>query len=182
MSLAKIVNDVLVIPKNSCTLPAYYRFLHGLVRYLQPKNVLELGTGEGWSAMYMLLELPVFSRLTTINQWNPPSPDDVGEALDYFSGDMRLTILRGDTRDALVANVVPDDVDLLFIDTSHDYATIAAEWELYAQKLVDGAIVCVDDLFHNDMMRFWDALPYEKMLRPDLNESGFGIFQYRKET
>ncbi len=179
MTLAKIVNDVLAIPKNSCTVPAYCRFLNGLVRYLQPKNVLELGTGEGWSALHMFLALPEDGRLTTINLPNPPCPDAVGEALDVIS-DCRLTRVLGDTRSQESVDMVPDDVDLLFIDSTHDYATISQEWALYSPKLVDGAIVCVDDLSHNDMMRFWDALPYEKDLRTDLNSTGFGVFQFRR--
>jgi predicted O-methyltransferase YrrM len=46
---------------------AYYRYLHSLVRVLLPRTVLELGTCQGGSALFMLLALPEGSSLTTLD-------------------------------------------------------------------------------------------------------------------
>jgi predicted O-methyltransferase YrrM len=157
----------------------YYPFLCGLVFRLQPKAILELGTGTGKSSWWMMRALPKNSSLTTINWPNPPSGDDVGCELSEFADDHRLRQILGDTREVRFW-LKDDQFDFLFIDsgTTHEYALISEEWRLYESALADRAVVCVDDINANDMRRFWNPLPYEKVETDLHGEAGFGIFQY----
>ena len=77
-----------------------------------------------------------------------------------------------------------DDIDLLFIDSgdAHTFALVSEEWSLYESALVDGAIVCMDDIRQNDMGIFWDALPYDKVEIPGISPFSFGVFQYRRKA
>lgn len=45
----------------------HYRLLAALVRLLQPKNVVEIGTHLGWSALAMKQELPAGGRISTFD-------------------------------------------------------------------------------------------------------------------
>lgn len=166
----------------------YYELLTGLVFCTRPKHVLELGTGTGVSGAAIMRLLPDESTFTTINWSNPPSGDEVGRELVRWKDDPRLTQILGDTRD--VAGKMPDAsenypifpaIDLLFIDSTHDYGTIAAEWALYSPKLADGALVCVDDLDFpgGGVRRFWDGLGLEKV-ETGLSAYGFGVARWRR--
>src|SRR6185295_5572717 len=101
-----------------------------------------------------------------------------GRELAPWHNDRRFRQILGDTRD--VRGIIDSGVDLLFIDsgTEHVYSLISAEWRLYESCLTDRAIVVCDDIRVNDMPRFWDELPYEKMDVGGAESSGFGVFQY----
>jgi predicted O-methyltransferase YrrM len=47
--------------------------------------------------------------------------------------------------DLWLANVLPDDVDVVFIDTSHHYGQTVAELELYVPKVRPGGVVLLHD-------------------------------------
>lgn len=160
-----------------------YELLAGLVYTQSPMRVLELGTGAGHSGDIIMSFLQPEAAFTTINWPNPPSGDPVGEQLARWKDDPRLTQILGDTRDPSVAEQVPYDINLLFIDsgTDHNYDLIAAEWALYAQKLADKALVVVDDLDFpgGGVRRFWDWLEFEKV-ETKLNPYGFGVARFRR--
>lgn len=158
------------------------RYMAKLVRRIKPSFVLELGTGAGRTAAMIAAALPEASAFTTINWPNPPSGDDVGRELAPWRGDPRIRQVLADTRET--AWRIPDNsVDLLYMDsgTTHEFALISVEWELYRPKLMNGAIVVVDDIHFagSDMERFWDPLPYDKI--EGVCGGGAGMFRYVKE-
>lgn len=143
---------------------------------MQPRRVVELGTGDGMTAAEVMRVLPHGSTLTCVNWPNPPSGDDPRRYLDPFWNDVRLSVLFGDTRDPAIAAQVPDGIDLLSIDSTHEAACAAAEWELWRPKLADVALVVFDDLDHHDMRGFWQSLPYP---RREARDGKAGIMLYR---
>jgi predicted O-methyltransferase YrrM len=105
---------------------AYYLYLNALVAELRPRTVLELGTCQGGSALFMLLALQPLGKLISC---------DLGHHqpvyLQPVRGDTWLTLVIGDTRDpGLYKKIDPGSVDLLFIDTDHTCAQVTKEWEL----------------------------------------------------
>jgi predicted O-methyltransferase YrrM len=154
----------------------YYLYLLKLVKRIQPRKILELGTSIGRSANFMMLALPRASSLVTV---------DVGSFLRSdlfeFSNDPRLTIIFGNDLDEEVFSKVGGGFDLLFIDSEHSFEQVTQEWDKYKSLLVDGAIVVMDDIRLNDgMSKFWDSLPFEKIdTGAGLHFSGFGLFVYR---
>lgn len=133
-----------------------------LVHKLRPRLVVELGTGDGFTASTIMRVLLPDSRLITVNWPNPPSGDNPNRYLSEYLTDQRLTIIYGDTRDDAVIQAIPDGINILHIDSTHTYDCASAEWNLYRPKMSNGGTVVVDDLNHNDMERFWDELPYDK--------------------
>ena len=154
-----------------------YLFLAELVRRLKPVHILELGTGAGRSADYMMQALPPKSRLTTINWPNPPSGDDVGLYLSEWRGHPGLRMITGDTADQETAARVVPNVDMMLIDSTHTAEHVAKEWAMYEPKLADRAIVLVDDLHMYDLMEWWVNLPYDKIVT-EVRSYGLGVFQY----
>lgn len=151
---------------------AYYRYLHSLVRVLLPRTVLELGTCQGGSALFMLLALPEGSTLTTLDLGNRHP-----EYLDPVREDPRLRVESGDSRDpATYQRLGLKEVDLLFLDTEHTAAQLEREWELCRPLLAEGAVVVLDDIYLNDVPRFWEALEEDKLDTGEaLHWSGFGV-------
>lgn len=139
--------------------------------YVKPKNFLELGTGQGRTAGLVLTQLSGQSVITTINKFDRTYR--FGHELDSWKSDKRLKMIVGETCDPNVMRQVPDGVDVMFIDSDHRAFVAINELCLYERKLADNALVIVDDLLHNDMMKFWDNLPYEKLIF-----GGQGIFRY----
>ena len=79
-------------------------------------------------------------------------------------------------------------IDFLFIDTTHVLDATVAEWEAWKPYLVDGAVVCFDDLFRTEMAGVWEGLPEPKVRLDLLHDGspdvggGFGFLIYRRET
>jgi predicted O-methyltransferase YrrM len=131
------------------------------VTYLHPNHVLELGTGQGSTGSIIMKALPQQSTFTTIN-YDWPENQEFGQMLGLWRGNPRLREIRADTTLPATLDLVPDGVDLLYIDTHHFAWQAALELELWQRKLVDGAIVIVDDLDQNDMEAFWATVLYDK--------------------
>ena len=61
-------------------------------------------------------------------------------------------------------------IDILFIDSWHQYAEAMMDWEIYQPLLSSPALVICDDILPGDgpaiggMERFWNELPGEKFL------------------
>lgn len=145
------------------------------IRALQPRVVVELGTGQGASGAQIMRALNLDAWFYTINY---ADGHVFGEQLAPWNDDTRLTMLAADTLDIATLYKVPSAIDVLYIDTTHEAWHAAAELRLWQDKLRDGAIVFVDDLNHNDMELFWQSLPYEKYKTPSELQ---GVFRYDAE-
>lgn len=145
----------------------------GRIDFLRPRNVVELGTGQGAAGMRIMSALPDDAHFTTINYVNG---EIHGEGLVSWLKDPRLTMLFLDTIDPETLLKVPDDIDILFMDTTHEGWHVATELRLWQYKLADGAVVIVDDLDQNDMSIFWATLHYEKALLGGYSSQG--LFRY----
>ncbi len=145
----------------------------GRIGFLCPRNVVELGTGQGAAASRIMSALPAGATFTTINYADGES---YGEGLADWRSDPRLNFLHLDTIDPETLLAVPDDIDILFIDTTHEAWHAATELRMWQYKLANSAIVVVDDLDQNDMASFWASLPYEKA--PLAAHACQGMFRY----
>ncbi|MBS1707756.1 MAG: class I SAM-dependent methyltransferase [Armatimonadetes bacterium] len=149
----------------------YYHYLRGLVQVLQPKTVVELGTCQGGSALFMLLDLPEDGTLTTIDV--AARPEFLASCMD----DPRLRLVEGSSTDpALPERLGLRDVDLLFVDTDHTCAQVAAELAKWLPLVRPGGVIAFDDVHMNDMDDFWDAFDLPKVdCGTQLHWSGFGV-------
>jgi predicted O-methyltransferase YrrM len=153
----------------------YYRWLIVAVKLLKPARILELGSFTGVSTLCFLQELDNSSELISV---------DIEKDLRFVPGealsDPRLRLVFGNDLDlSIYRDVIPNNIDFLFMDTDHSYQQISREWLIYQYLLKDGAIVVMDDIRLNDMYKFWEELPYEKLeITDDAHWSGFGVFVF----
>lgn len=165
-----------------------------LISYLkQPKLTLELGTNYGWTSLHLFAALldsqawinndELVSFLTT-----DIDEDAQGYAKNHFwMHDLEATdecdlqfFLMDSVR---FANLITMDrkIDLVFIDSSHQYEHTKQEWNALLQGLKDTSVV----LFHDattpvyGVAKFLDELAAEgqwKVLKlPTQENTGFGI-------
>ncbi len=73
-------------------------------------------------------------------------------------------------------------ISILHIDTEHSYSMANAEFEAYEPHLLNGAVVCFDDLHAQDdaVLRYFMELPYPKIQDDRLHPvCGYGVLIYR---
>lgn len=74
----------------------------------------------------------------------------------------QLSFIRGDDCDEGVVAQIPDDLDVVFVDTSHLYVHTRREIELYAPKLAIGGCM----VFHDVAVERFDHHPDDEIPYP----------------
>jgi predicted O-methyltransferase YrrM len=139
-------------------------FLHLMVKATRAVHVLEVGTSQGYSAIWMGLALEeTGGRLTTVEidtGRHALAQRNVGDA--GLAG--RVTLLRGDAHREITGLKGP--FDFVFLDADKD-GQMDYFKKLYPNKLVPGAIVA----FHNAISEAGDMKDYTDMIRrhPDFD-------------
>lgn len=152
----------------------YYVYLAKLVRRLRPRKIVELGTDLGRSALFMLTQLPEDGHLYTV-EIGKHVPRD----LQRVKNNPQLHVFQGDDLDegilAMLGGSQP--IDLLFVDTNHEYDQVRREWMAYRHLLAPNGIAVFDDIHLNaGMSRFWEEVWDPKVdCGVDLHFSGFGL-------
>lgn len=143
----------------------HYRLLAALVQELQPRNVLEIGTFTGLSALAMLCYLPADSQLTTFDiiPWDKISGTYLRPS-DFLSG--KLTQIICDLKDPENCRTHASllrSADLIFIDGPKD--------GIFEQRLLDNfarvglqpcTLLVFDDIRIWKMLEIWRKIPYPK--------------------
>jgi len=138
-------------------------FLGELVFRLRARAVVELGCFIGWTSAHLALglrEAGVNGKLWCVD--GEARFLDIARAnLNRLGLDQQVEFLCGhSTDDALLANL-PTAIDVVFIDTGHDYQSTQREIATYAQRLKPGGyMVLHDSISHPGVRRaieeVWD--------------------------
>jgi len=162
----------------------HYRLLGALVKVLQPKVVIEIGTDCGMSALVMKKYLPADGRLVTfdLRPWATVPEHDLVEE-DFADG--RLEQRIADLADPAVFEANRDliqSADFFFIDGPKN---IEFETRFMAQlATVDFAtppILLFDDTRLKSMLKFWRDLPYPKLDLTSFGHwSGTGLVEFTR--
>lgn len=150
----------------------HYRLLAGLVAYLQPKLVVEVGTETGLSALCMTKYLPRDGQLVTFDliPWHEFSnsclvPDDFSDGrLKQELADLSNPMTFDKYASLLSA------ADLIFLDGPKDgrfEPVVLAQLETL--DFEKAPYVLFDDIRDRNMLRFWRELRH-----PKLDISSFG--------
>lgn len=138
----------------------YHRFLYHLVKDLDVKVALEIGTWHGVGALHMV-KAGAFTMAVDIN-----TPK-------YAS---RFNFVLGDSNSKETHDRICDfvdkhgEIDLVFQDSSHHYMASKSEWVLYSLLCKEGAVWCCDDIspaFHDaavdppgkGMVQYFEEIP-----------------------
>lgn len=127
--------NIPIIPHETV---AYFRFL---METMQPKNILEIGTAIGFSALLMAQHSPE-SKITTIDR----NPEMIGFAkanFAKFDNRQQITLLEGDAVDVL--STLTESYDFIFMDSAKSKYIIFLPEIL--KHLEVGGVVVFDDIF-----------------------------------
>ena len=181
--------NIPIIPHETV---AYFRFL---METIQPKNILEIGTAIGFSALLMAEHSPK-SKITTIDR----NPEMIGFAKENFAKfDQRkqITLLEGDAVDVL--STLTETYDFVFMDSAKSKYIIFLPEIL--KHLEVGGVVVLDDIFqggdiardimevrrgqrtiYRGLQRLFDATLDNPCLTASLVPLGDGILMLRKNV
>lgn len=132
--------NIPIIPHETV---AYFRFL---METMQPKNILEIGTAIGFSALLMAQHSPE-SKITTIDR----NPEMIGFAkanFAKFDSRQQITLLEGDAIDVL--STLTESYDFVFMDSAKSKYIIFLPEIL--KHLEVGGVVVLDDIFQGGDM------------------------------
>ena len=127
--------NIPIIPHETV---AYFRFL---METMQPKNILEIGTAIGFSALLMAEHSPK-SKITTIDR-NPEMIGFAKENFARFDSRKQITLLEGDAVDVL--STLTETYDFVFMDSAKSKYIIFLPEIL--KRLEVGGVVVLDDIF-----------------------------------
>ena len=126
--------NIPIIPHETV---AYFRFL---METIQPKNILEIGTAIGFSALLMA-EHALDAKITTIDR-NPEMIGFAKENFAQFDSRKQITLLEGDAVDVL--STLTETYDFVFMDSAKSkYIVFLPE---ILNHLEVGGVVVLDDI------------------------------------
>lgn len=168
VSPAHVANEV----ENGNGSNLYYQYLACLVRFLKPRQVVELGAASGISTIMIATELSKDAKFYSVD-------NDPNIAWKWMTKDYpQLTKILGDDLDMDIWKGVDlGKTDLFFFDTLHVKSQLEKEIELYSPYWKKGTIVLFDDIKMSELRGTWEALPYDKFEDDKLHYSGFGFLK-----
>jgi predicted O-methyltransferase YrrM len=137
------------------------RFLSVMVHMMQANRILEIGTGYGYSTLWMALAQPPVGKIWTID----PDSKRTEVALSYFrraGEDDYITIFNQDALE-LLENFQQRNLDIVFIDA--DRAHYREYLDLVIPMLKLSGIVVIDDCLVGGLDEFNEYF----LAHPDLD-------------
>jgi len=153
----------------------YYKYLPLVIEAIKPKQVIELGSAAGTSALMMLSHLPDDSMLYACS-----IPEPEGEFRFIKDEYSNLKLITGNDLDLSVwGDLDLSKTDIWFFDTDHNYTQVHSELKLY-DKFFKNCLVFLDDINLNEgMKKVWNEIKYQKLKLPSWHtykNTGFGVF------
>jgi predicted O-methyltransferase YrrM len=134
--------------------------------------VVELGTGTGWTAIALALDDPA----RTVISYDPVVRAERERYLDLAGDGVRARIELRAEPDRAGPRPGDPAVELLFVDSAHDRASVGAAFRAWRPALGPGAVVAFHDFDHPDWPGVREAIVED--LRLDGRRSG-GLFVWR---
>lgn len=127
--------------------PEQAQFMQLLIRLINAKNVLELGTFTGYSALAMALAMPDDGHLITCdinNEWTSKAPFFWQQAKQERKIDLRLAPAL-ETLHQLLEEGHAHSFEFIFIDA--DKTNYVNYYELALQLLSPSGLIAIDNVF-----------------------------------
>lgn len=122
------------------------RFLRTLLSVLRPKNILEVGTAIGYSAMFMLESAGENSSVTTIER-DENVLLQAKENVERRGLADRVKFLFGDATEVLAS--IGGTYDFVFLDASK--GQYRAHFDMALKHLTKGGVIITDDVLYMGM-------------------------------
>ena len=117
------------------------RFLQFICQMLRPKNVLEIGTFTGYSAICMARGIDNDAKVTTIEA-NEEYDDIIRKYFAKANVENKINLILGDAKNVIPALSGP--FDLVFIDA--DKISYPTYYDLVIDKVSNGGFILADNV------------------------------------
>lgn len=137
--------------------------LYRLAKDRAPRVVAEIGSYQGRSTLCLaaglahtgavLHAVDLFESAYTFADCSSP-PAQASQLTNHLRAAGLNSLVRvhtGDSRNRDVAALVPDGLELLFVDGDHEHSSLVDEWALWRPKMAVGATVVFHD-YGNDVV------------------------------
>ena len=138
----------------------YLPFLHETAKSYDRVRVLELGSRKGNSTLAFLAA----AEETGGHAWSGDITDVTRdpEGMQPWFPHERWTFTCGDDMDPTVQAKLPAQVDVFFLDTSHEYEHTLAELRAYMPRVAPGGVA----LFHDTNIIGWPGYRWDSKVPP----------------
>lgn len=160
------------------------QFLNMLVKIARARRVLEVGTSNGYSAIWLCLALEETNGHLTTIEIDSERLKLAKENLKRAGLDHRVTFLEGDAHK--IVPTLKGQFDFVFLDADkgreHDYFGY-----LYPKKLVPGAIIAVHNAIRarRAMQRYLDMISahpeFDTVVVSTTLDDGFAVSYWRRK-
>jgi hypothetical protein len=136
--------------------------LYCLVRYIQPRRILEISTASGYATMFMALALKQnnWGRIDT-HEINPKAAQSAEKLFTEHGLNKYINLIVGDARKTSVNS--PSDYSIYFLDSVHteEFARWFIEQHVMRSERIDAIFHMHDILPLNARVRRWNTPPFE---------------------
>ncbi len=169
------------IAKTALKPNKFGQLLYRIVKYYQPKNILELGTSLGITTSY-LASAKEDARVITMEG----AAEVAAVAKKNFEslGLKNVHLVLGNFDDTLGAtiNQLPS-IDLVFIDGNHRKEPTLQYFEQLLNHINDNSILIFDDIhWSKEMEAAWDAIKENSTVTLTIDLFFIGLVFFRKEN
>ena len=168
------------IAKNAAKSKKFGQLLFRMVKYYQPKTILELGTSLGITTSYLSMAKPD-ARLITME-----GSKEIAEVAKRNFRDLEtsnIEITEGDF-DNTLSSVVRDlsSVDFVFLDGNHRQEPTERYFKELLPKTNNDSILVIDDIhWSSEMEAAWENIKKDATVTCSIDLFFIGIVFFRKE-
>ncbi len=130
-------------------------FLGELAFYQRARTIVELGCYVGWTSAHLALGQQAAGpggKLWCLD-YDARFLDAARTNLARLGLAGQVEFVRGMSLDAYTLAALPAEIDLLFIDTSHEYQATLDEISAYLPRLASGGLIALHDSISQDGVR-----------------------------
>jgi len=184
--------DLNIHPKSAIRI-CEAQTLYAIIVEKKYKNILEIGTGTGFSTCYLakaLLDQDISHHgapLTTIDITDRKSEHSIILNLEKHNIKDYVNFIIGSSLDVLPALLNENKkYDLIFIDGSHDHETTKQDFNNSINLLNDGGCIVFHDVYkapENNLgpRNVFDDVSSEQFYKILFNEELFDLFNYKED-
>jgi predicted O-methyltransferase YrrM len=156
----------------------YYRYTALVVKELSAKVFVELGCCGGGCSRTVAMHNPA-TKVVTIDNDKLPQVSPIEVLCPNF--EFRLGDSIGLSEE--IGNLYKP-IDVLFIDTTHEYEQTMGEYNAWLPYMKDGGVILFDDLYRDGTTKAWHEISGTKTAYDGLHvmhdNSGFGALIVKK--
>lgn len=168
----KPTRTIAEIARVSLSTPKFSAIYDRLARYIQAKNIVELGTSLGINTLYLANSRD--AKVTTF-EGSPAVADLASLTFEFVNAPVELIVGNID-------HTLPqflqrkEKIDLAFIDANHRFDPTIRYFEWLLEKTGEQSVIVLDDIHHSpEMVRAWQTVRSHRLVHASVDLYRCGI-------